>query len=98
MRQCPMAASAVNPIVSQQEGKQLQAFAAKVVCRLAGPYKISHRLMRRVRRRSPSVAGPVQSRQRDRVAPVCLDPLARRFGIEAGATTMQSWPSALIWR
>ena len=79
MRQRPMAAAAVNPAVTQQEGKQLLAFAAKVVRRrLARPDKIAHRLMSRVRRPDAGqFAGPVQSRQRDRVAPVRLDPLAR---------------------
>jgi hypothetical protein len=38
MRQRPMAASAVNPAVPQQEGEQLLAFAAKVIRRrFAGP-------------------------------------------------------------
>ena len=81
MRQRPMAASAVNPAVPQQEGKQLLAFAAKIVRRrLAGSHKIAHRLMSRVRRpHSRQFAGPMQSRQRDRVAPVRLDALARPF-------------------
>ena len=81
MRQRPMASSAVNPAVPQKEGKQLLAFAAKVVRgRLAGPHKIAYRLMRRVRRpNSRQFAGPVQARQRDRVAPVRLDALARPF-------------------
>jgi hypothetical protein len=42
--------------------------------------------------------GPLQSRRRDRVAPVCLDALARTFREKAGATTLQSWPSASTWR
>jgi len=81
MRQSPMAASAVNPAVPQQEGKQLLAFAPKIVSRrLASPHKIAHRLMGRVRRPNPcQLPGPMQSRQRDRVAPVCLDALARPF-------------------
>jgi hypothetical protein len=67
--------------VPQQEGKQLLAFAPKIVSRrLARPHKIAHRLMSRVRRPHPrQLAGPVQPRQRDRVAPVRLDPLARSF-------------------
>jgi hypothetical protein len=100
MRQRPMTASALNPAVPQQEGKKLLAFAAKVVPRpLAGPYKIAHRLVRLVRRpNSRQLAGPMQPRQRDRVAPVRFDPLADRFGIRAGVTTMQSWPRAWTWR
>ena len=81
MRQRPMAASAVNTAVTQQEGKQLLAFAPKIVGRrLAGPHKVAHRLMSRVRRpNSRQLAGPMQPCQRDRVAPVGLDPLARPF-------------------
>ena len=81
MRQRPMATSAVNPAVPQQEGKQLLAFAPKIVSRrLAGPHKIMHRLMSRVRRPHPGqLAGPVQTGQRDRVALVRLDPFARPF-------------------
>ena len=81
MRERPMASSAVNPAVPQQEGKQLLAFAPKAVSRrFAGPHKIAHRLMRRVRRPHPcQLADPMQPRQRDRVAPVRLDPLARPF-------------------
>jgi len=78
MRQRPMAAAVVDPAVTQQEGKQLLAFAAKIVRRrLAGPHEIAHRLVRLVGRPdSRQFAGPVQARQRDRVAPVRLDPLA----------------------
>ena len=48
--------------------------------RLARPHKIAHRLMRLVRRpHSGQLAGPMQPRQRDRVAPVRLDPPARPF-------------------
>ena len=76
-----MAASAVNPAVPQQEGKQLLPFAAKIVRRcLARPHEIAHRLMRLVRRpNSRQLARPVQSRQGDSVAAVRLDPLARTF-------------------
>jgi hypothetical protein len=67
--------------VAQQEGQQLLAFAAKVVGgRFAPPHQVADRLMRRIRRPdSRQLAGPVQSRQRDRVAPVRLDPFARPF-------------------
>jgi hypothetical protein len=95
MRQRPMAASAVNPAVAQQEGQQLLAFAAKVVGRrFAGPHQVADRLMRGIQRPdSRQFARPIQSRPRDGVEPVRLDPFARP--IRAGATTMQSWPSAL---
>jgi hypothetical protein len=81
MRQRPMAASAVNPAVTQQEGKQLLAFATKIGARrLAGPHKIAHRLVSRVRRpHARQLAGPMQPRQRDRIPTVRLDPLARPF-------------------
>ena len=47
---------------------------------LRGPHKITHRLMSRVRRpNSCQLAGAMQSRQRDRVASVRLDALARPF-------------------
>lgn len=70
-----------NPALPQQEGQQLLAFAAKVVRRrLAGSHEIAHRLMSRVRCLDPcQFAGPMQSRQRDRIAPVLLDALARPF-------------------
>jgi hypothetical protein len=81
MRPRPVAAASVNPAVPEQEGKQLLAFAAKIVRRrLAGADKIAHRLMSRVGRPHPrQFASPMQPRQRDRVAPVRLDPLARPF-------------------
>ncbi len=92
VRQRPMAASAVNPAVTQQEGKQLLAFAAKVIRRrLAGPHKIAHRLMRA----SSGVHTPVNSPARCSRANVTasrrfvLIRSPARFGIRAGATTMQ---------
>ena len=79
MRQRPMAAAAVNPAVPQQERKKLLALAPKIVRRrLAGAHKIPDRLMRRVRHpHAGQLAGPMQPRQRDRIPPVRLDPLAR---------------------
>ena len=51
MRQRPMAAFAANPAMPQQKGKQLLAFATKIVrCRLPGSHKIKHRLVSRVKR------------------------------------------------
>ena len=81
MRQRPVAGPAENPAVTQQEGKQLLAFAAKIVRRrLAGSHKVADRLVGGVRRpHSCELAGPMQSRQSDRIAPVRLHPLARTF-------------------
>ncbi len=100
VRQGPVAGDAVNPAVPQQERKKLLAFAPKVVRRrLAGAHKIANRLMGRIGRPDPcQFAGPMQPRQCDRIPTVRLDPLTRCFGINAGATTMQSWPSACTWR
>ena len=54
MRQRPMAASAVNPAVPQQKGKQLLAFATKIVSRrLAGAEK--GRAQLRGRRQAPKL-------------------------------------------
>ena len=79
MRQRPMTAAAVNPAMAQQEREQLLAFAAQIVGRrLAGANQVAHRFMRRVRHPYPGqLAGPMQPRQRHRIAPVGLDPLAR---------------------
>ena len=79
MRQRPMAAPAVDPAVAQQERQQLLALAAEIVGRrFPGAHKIAHCFMRRVRRpHSRQLAGTMQPRQRHRVAPVGLDPLAR---------------------
>ena len=81
MRQRPVAASAVDAAVPEQEGKKLLALAPEIVSgRLAGPHKIPHRLMSWIGRPDPGqLAGSVQTRQRDRIAPVRLDPLARSF-------------------
>jgi hypothetical protein len=81
MRQRPMAASAVNPAVPQQEGERLLTFAAKIVARrLAGADEIAHRLMSHVGRpHSRQFTGAIQPRQRDPIPPVRLDPLARPF-------------------
>ena len=91
MRQRPMAASAVNPAVPQQEGKQLLAFAAKVVRRrLARPHKIAHRLMRLVwRPYACQLAGPCNRANVTASRRFVLIRSPARFGIRAGATTMQ---------
>ena len=81
MRQRPMASSAIDPAVPEQKGQQLLALAAKIVRpRLAGAHKIAHRLMCGIGRpHARQFAGPIKPRQRDRVAPVRLHPLARSF-------------------
>ena len=97
MRDKPMAASAVNPAVPQQEGKQLLAFAPKIVSRrLASPHKIAHRLMGRVRRPNPCQLSPARCNLASVTASrrFVLMRSPDRFGIRAGATTMQSWPRA----
>jgi hypothetical protein len=64
--------------MAQQKGEQLLAFATQIVrCRLARPDEIAHRLVNRVRHPHPrQLAGPMQPRQRHRIAPVGLDPLS----------------------
>ena len=81
MRQRPVAAAAVDPAVPEQEGKKLLALPPKIVSRrLAGAHKIPDRLMSRIGRPDPrQFAGPMQTRQRDRIPTVRLDPLARSF-------------------
>ena len=96
MRQRPMVASAVNPAVPQQKGKQLLAFAAKVVRRrLARPHKVAHRLMRPSGART-AVNSPARCSRASVTASrrFVLIRSPDRFGIRAGATTMQSWPRA----
>jgi hypothetical protein len=81
MGQRPVAAPAVEPGVPEQEGEELLALSPKIVShRLAGARKIAHRLTSRVGRpNSGQLARPMQTRQRNRVAPVRFDPLARSF-------------------
>ncbi len=77
----PMAAAAVDPAVPQQEGEKLLALSPKIVPRrLAGAHKIPDRLMSRIGRPDPyQFAGTMQTRQRNRIPTVRLDPLARSF-------------------
>jgi hypothetical protein len=100
MRQRPMTAAAVDSPPTQQERKQLLAFATQIIhCCLAHPGKITDRLVRRVKysyRSKLSRSAP--PRQRDRILPVVLTRSPARFGIRAAATTMQSWPRARIRR
>jgi len=62
MRPRPVAAAAINPAVSEQEGEEQLALSPKIVPRrLAGARKIAHRLMSRVRRSDArQLAGPVR--------------------------------------
>jgi len=100
MRQRPMAPCTVNPPMAQQKGEQLLAFAPQIVrCRLARPDEIAHRLVNRVRHPHPSqLAGPMQPRQRHRIAPVGLDPLSwplrdqRRSDHQAGVPESPDLP------
>ena len=61
-RQRPMPAAAVDPAATQQEGKQLLAFAAQIVrCRLARSHEVTDRLAYRVGYpHRGKLAGPVQ--------------------------------------
>src|ERR1700731_323822 len=103
MRQRPMAPCTVNPPMAQQKGEQLLAFAPQIVrCRLARPDEIAHRLVNRVRHPHPSqLAGPMQPRQRHRIAPVGLDPLSwplrdqRRSDHQAGVPASPDRPASL---
>jgi hypothetical protein len=84
----PMLASTIDPPVAQQKRQQLSAFAAKILrCRRARPDKIADRFMHPNRRQ---ITGAQQPSQCHGIAPVGLDPLARSFGTNEGATTMQS--------
>ena len=65
--------------MAQQEGQQLLALAAQI---FAGgfprPNQITDRFVLRIRHPNPGqLAGPMQAGERDRVAPVGLDPLTR---------------------
>ena len=79
MRQRPVAAAAINAAGPQPEGEKLLAVSPKIVRRrLAGAREIAHRFMSRVGRPNPGqFAGTMQTRQRNRIPTVRLDPLAR---------------------
>ena len=80
------------------ERKQLLPLRRTVRPPLAGPHKIAYRFVRLVRRpHARQFAGSMQPRQRHRVARFVLIRSPARFGIRAGATTMQSWPRACTW-
>ena len=74
-----MPAAAVAAAVPQQERQQLLALAAQILHRrLACPHQIADRFVHHVRNpHAGQFAGPMQPRQRHRVAPVCLHPVAR---------------------
>jgi len=84
VRTGPTALARVLVTQSQQHGFELLASAAQVVHRVgACAAKISHRFIGRVRNvHGGEVAGPVQSRQFDRIAPIVLDPIAALLGQE----------------
>jgi hypothetical protein len=100
MRQRPVAASAVNPAVPQQKGKQLLALTTKIVSRgLGGADKIAHSFVGGIG--CPHIrqfAGPMQPRQRNRISPVRFDPLTRPFRDQSRSDHHASWPSAWICR
>ena len=100
MRHRPVAASAVNPAVPQQEGKQLLALATKIVSRgLPGADKIAHSFVGGVRcPHARQFAGPSSRASVTASRRFVLIRSPDRFGIRAGATTMHSWPSAWICR
>src|ERR1700760_2133428 len=79
MCQRPMTASAVDPPTTQQERKQLLAFATQIIrCCLARPDKITDRLVRRVGYPYRSkLSRPVQPRQCNRIPPIGFNPLTR---------------------
>jgi len=66
--------------------------AAKILrCGRVRPDKIADRFVHRVRHPNRrQIPGAQQPRQRHGIAPIGLDPFARRFGTNEGATTMQS--------
>ena len=81
MRERPVAAAAVNPAVPEEEREKLLALSPKIVSRrLTGANKVPDRLMSRIGRPDPcQFTGTVQTRQRNRIPTVRLDPLARSF-------------------
>jgi hypothetical protein len=73
-----------------QEGKQLLAFAPKIVSRLAGADKVAHRLVSHIGcPHARQFARPMQPRQRDRIPLVRLDALARPFRDQSRASSVQ---------
>lgn len=59
VRQCPMAATSINPAMAQEEGKELLAFAAQVVaCGFPGPDQIADGLVNHVRQLDPGQLAP----------------------------------------
>ena len=100
MRQRPVAAAAVDPIVPEQEGKKLLALPPKIVSRgLTGANKVPDRFMSRIGRPDPCQL-PARCRRASVTASrrFVLIRSPARFGISAGATTKQSCPSAFTWR
>lgn len=92
VRQCPMTAALVDPTMAQKEGELLLAFAAQVVgSRFPSPDQIADGLMDTSGTHTP-VNSPARC-SRARVTASRRFVLMRspdRFGIRAGATSMQS--------
>ena len=78
MRQSPVTACAVDASLPQQKGQQLLTLATQVVRRrLPRPDEIAHRFVHGVGHPDPrQLACPMQPRQRHRIPPIGLDPLA----------------------
>ncbi len=78
--------------LAQQESRQLLACLTQCAHRRqARPNQITNSLVRLIG--NPyrgQLTRPVQLGQIDRIAPISLNPVARLFGINEGATTMHS--------
>jgi hypothetical protein len=100
MRQCPMAAAAVNPAMPEQEREKLLALAPKIVPRrLPGANKVPDRLMVRVGRpASRKRIRSIKTRQRNRIPAVRLDPFARSFRDQRRSNHHAVMPERLHWR
>jgi hypothetical protein len=98
MRQRPVAAAAVNPAMPEEEREKLLVLSSKVVRRgLASPRKIPDSLMSRIGRPdSRKLTRSIKDAPAFRRLVLIRSPA--RFGISAGATTMQSCPSTCTWR
>jgi hypothetical protein len=73
-----MLPAAKHPTMTKQERQQLLTFLAPIRCRCrARPGQVAYRLVDGIRHPDcRQLAGAKQARQRHRVTPVCLDPLA----------------------
>jgi hypothetical protein len=72
-------------VLQQQRGDRLALAAQVLDGRLAAPHQVAHRLVRLVRHPDRGqLPGPQQARQRHRIAPVRLHPVARLARDERG--------------